>query len=159
MTVIRNIFLILILFLTVLTSFGQETAKERIAHFNVKKIIAISGYDPVSYFSNNPTKGNPKFAHKHNGIVYLFSSEKNKTSFIEKPSQYEPAYGGWCAYAMGGEKVDKVAINPTTYKIIDNRLYSFYNKFGVNTLEKWDKEGEEKLKNNADKNWKKIISK
>ena len=64
-----------------------------------------------------------------------------------------------CAYAMGLEKADKVSVNPKTYKIIDNKLYLFYNKLGINTKENWDKEGEEKLKANADKNWNTIVSK
>ena len=85
-------------------------------------------------------------------------TEENKEEFTKNPAKYEPVYGGWCAYAMGLEKADKVAINPKTFKIIDNKLYLFYNKLGINTLEKWNKEGQEKLKNNADRNWKLIIS-
>ena len=156
MKITRNILLILILLLSAVFSHGQET--EGVKHFNLKKAVAISGYDAVSYFSNSPQKGNSQITHKHNGIVYLFASDKNKKIFIANPSKYEPTYGGWCAYAMGLEKADKVAINPKTYKIIDNKLYLYYNKFGINTLEKWNKEGEEKLKSNADKNWNKIIS-
>ncbi len=158
MTAIKNILVILILFIATSISYSQEAVQTRIAHFNLKKTIAISGYDPVAYFSNSPTKGNPKFTQKHNGITYLFSSEKNKKSFIANPNKYEPAYGGWCAYAMGLKKADKVSVNPKTFKIIDNKLYLFYNKLGINTLEKWNKEGEEVFKNNADRNWKLIIS-
>lgn len=134
----------------------NETRKE---HYNLNKIVAISAYDPVSYFTGQPVKGQPTMGHRHKGIVYFFSSNKNKVLFAENPEKYEPAYGGWCAYAMGLEKAEKVAVNPETFKIINNKLYLFYNKLGVNNKEKWDKEGEDKLKANADKNWNEIISK
>ena len=72
--------------------------------------------------------------------------------FLKNPSKYEPQYGGWCAYAMGsaGEKVE---INPETFKIIDGKLYLFYNAYFNNTLKSWNKE-ETKLKSQADTNWK-----
>jgi len=155
----RSISIISILFLTVSTSFAQNSEKVRVEHFNLKKNVAISAYDAVSYFSGEPTKGQPTFALQHNGVVYFFSTKTNKALFIENPEKYEPAYGGWCAYAMGLSKAEKVSINPKTYKIIDNKLYLFYNKLGTNTKEKWDKEDGEKLKANADKNWNKIVSK
>ena len=155
----KKIVLISILFLSVNFSFGQDSSEKRIKHFNIKQNIAIQGYDPVSYFSKEPTKGLPIFIHRYKRIVYLFSSEKNRESFIANPKKYEPAYGGWCAYDMAMKKADKVGINPKTYKIIDNKLYLFYNKIGINTKDKWNKEGEGKLKNNADKNWNQIISK
>ncbi len=36
------------------------------------------------------------------------------------PDKYEPAYGGWCAYAMG-ESGEKVKIDPETFKILDGQ--------------------------------------
>jgi len=140
-------------------SFSQETNEGRVVHFNLKKTVALSAYDPVSYFTGAPIKGQPTHIHHYKGIVYLFSSAENKTLFINNPEKYEPAYGGWCAYAMGLESSDKVSVNPKTYKIIDNQLFLFYNKLGINTKIKWNKEGENKLKTNADKNWNRIISK
>lgn len=149
-----------VLFFLCLFNFVQaQDEATRKEHYNLKKTVAISAYDPVSYFTGEPVKGQPNFILQHKGIIYLFSSNKNKTLFIENPEKYEPAYGGWCAYAMGLEKSEKVAVNPKTYKIINNKLYLFYNKLGINTKEKWNKEGEPKLKANADKNWNKIISK
>ena len=158
MRVIKHILLISIVVVLGFVSFGQDTKEGRIEHFNLKKTVATSAYDLVSYFTGEPVKGQPTFILKHKGIVYLFSSKENKALFIKNPNKYEPAYGGWCAYAMGLEKGEKVSVNPKTYKIIDNKLYLYYNKLGVNTKIKWDKE-EEKLKANADKNWDKIISK
>jgi len=149
---------ILLFFLIVnLTSFSQaqESKETRLAHFNLNKNVAIQGYDPVAYFIDKPTKGQSSIQYKYNGVVYYFRTQINKRAFIKTPTKYEPMYGGWCAYAMGLEKADKVSVNPTTYKIIDDKLYLFYNKLGINTLNKWNKD-ESKYKNKADKNWNNI---
>lgn len=50
----------------------------------------------------------------------------------------------------------KVSINPKTFEIRDGKLYLFFNSWGTNTLELWQKEGPEKLQQKADENWKKI---
>ena len=57
----------------------------------------MSGYDPVSYFSNDkPQKG--KIAYTNAGITYKFAMAANLETFKKNPLKYEPAYGGWCAY-------------------------------------------------------------
>lgn len=113
--------------------------------------IAIKGYDPVSYFvSEEPQEGNENLSHAYNGAVYYFSSQENLDTFKADPAKYEPAYGGWCAYAMGkGYTADA---NPKTYKILDGRLLLFYNKLLVNTLPRWNKD-EATLYPAAEKNW------
>jgi hypothetical protein len=55
-----------------------------------------------------------------------------------------------------GAKGEKVSIDPETFKIIDNKLYLFYNRFFNNTLQDWNK-NETALKQKADQSWKKII--
>ena len=45
-----------------------------------------------------------------------------------------------------------------TYKILDGKLYLFYNQYGVNTLKKWNKE-ETNLKQAADKYWSELVAK
>ena len=124
-------------------------------HYNLSdKKVAISGYDPVSYFKGEPLKGKSQHKVVYNGATYLFANENNLKSFEGDPGKYEPQYGGWCAYAMGktGEKVE---INPKTFKILDDKLYLFYNKFFTNTLETWN-EDEKNLKAKADENWTKL---
>lgn len=32
--------------------------------------VAIEGYDPVSYFANQPVKGNPEITSTYNGAIY-----------------------------------------------------------------------------------------
>jgi hypothetical protein len=85
----------------------------------------------------------------------LFASQQNLAKFKASPEKFEPAYGGWCAYAMG-ETGEKVKVDPETFKIIDGKLYLFYNFWGNNTLVDWNK-NEAPLKMKADQNWKKIV--
>lgn len=131
---------------------------KRTANYNLEKGVAIKGYDPVSYFlQNKAVEGNTRFTYTYNGVIYLFASKTNLDLFKITPEKYEPAYGGWCAYAMGNDG-SKVEVDPETFKIINNKLYLFYNFYFNNTLKKWNL-NETALKKNADLNWGKIILK
>ena len=135
---------------------AQDQPALRKKQFNLEGNLAIDGYDPVAYFkSNKAVKGKKDLAVSHQGIVYYFSSAENKEEFKKNPSHYEPQYGGWCAYAMG-EKGEKVSIDPETFKIVDNKLYLFYNRFFNNTLKSWNKD-EARLKKSADNHWTQIF--
>jgi YHS domain-containing protein len=145
---------LLFLFLLSQVAFAQ-TDDARKKNFNIKKNVAIEGYDPVSYFDGKPIEGESKFSSAHKGVTYLFSTAGNLNKFKASPEKYEPAYGGWCAYAMG-ETGEKVKIDPETYKIIDGKLFLFYNFWTNNTLNDWNK-NEKALKTKADLNWKKFL--
>src|SRR5688572_29559762 len=91
--------LLVFLFCYCLCSIAQP--KEiRQKHFNVKKNIALEGYDPVSYFVGKPLEGSTQFKYEYKGVTYLFNSGSNLSKFKATPDKYEPAYGGWCAFAM-----------------------------------------------------------
>jgi YHS domain-containing protein len=125
-------------------------------HYNITNQIAIQGYDPVAYFLQmKAVKGKKEFAYTYQGVVYYFSSKNNLEIFQKNPNTYEPQYGGWCAYAMGATG-EKVTVDPETFKIIDQKLYLFYNRFFNNTLKDWNKD-EARLKAKADQSWQKII--
>jgi YHS domain-containing protein len=134
-----------------LTLRAQDSDGLRLKHYNLKNGIALSGYDPVSYYSSKPVKGKKDLALKYKSVVYLFSTQTNLDKFKTDPTRYEPAYGGWCAYAMG-ERGEKVEIDPETYKIIHGKVYLYYNTFFNNTLTDWNKD-ETTLKKKADSNW------
>lgn len=148
----------LILFFLLGFSFliNAQNAADRENHFNLEKGIAIQGYDPVAYFSNRAIKGDKKNSTNYQGVMYYFSSEVNKNTFLQNPLKYEPQYGGWCAFAMG-DYGKKVEINPETYKIVNGKLYLFYNSYLNNTLKSWNKD-EINLKKKADNNWSKIFN-
>ena len=153
----RKKFLVLtVLALTTAISFSQD-AVVRKKHFNLSKSgLSIDGYDPVAYFKTNKAiEGKKEFSLNHQGAVYYFSSSENRDAFVKNPSAYEPQYGGWCAYAMG-KNGDKVNVDPGTFKIVNGKLYLFYNRFFNNTLTSWNKD-EANLKTNADMNWQKTF--
>lgn len=135
---------------------AQDAVTLRKKHFNLESGLAIEGYDPVAYFTQNQAvKGKKELAVSHQGILYYFSSEANKEVFKATPLKYEPEYGGWCAYAMG-QNGEKVTVDPETFKILNGRLYLFYNRYFTNTLKDWNK-NEAALKKNADINWPKLF--
>ena len=133
---------------------GAVTAQE---HVNLKSGYAAGGYDVVAYFDDKTLKGDKKFTATHEGVSYKFSSQKNLEAFTSNPEKYVPQYGGYCAYAVA-VKGEKVGINPKTFQIKDNKLYLFYNSWGVNTLDKWNEEGASDLQQKADANWSNIVN-
>jgi YHS domain-containing protein len=140
--------LITILFLAISTIFLAQD-------YNTKKGYVAEGYDVVAYYNNKAVKGAKKYTATYDGVKFKFSTKKNLKVFKKTPEKYVPAYGGYCAYAIG-LKGKKVSIDPKTFEIRDGKLYLFYNSWGTNTLELWEKEGAEELKVKADENWKKM---
>ncbi|MDX6182080.1 YHS domain-containing (seleno)protein [Flavobacterium sp. Fl-77] len=148
--------LVFVWFFISVATFAQNDSK-RISQYNLEKKVAIQGYDPVAYFKQaKAIKGKKEVSVSYQGVIYQFSSSENKDTFLKNPSKYEPQYGGWCAYALGSSG-EKVEINPETFKIIDGKLYLFYNAYFNNTLKIWNKD-ETSLKLKADSNWKKIYN-
>jgi YHS domain-containing protein len=124
-----------------------------------KNKLANGGYDVVAYFSvNKAIKGTGKFAAAYNGATYYFSSKKNLVAFKAAPGQYLPQCDGYCAWGVS-EKSAKFPVNPETFKIIDGKLYLFfngdYNGQPFNTLTEWNKD-EKKQLSSIKANWDKI---
>lgn len=121
-------------------------------HFNAANGLALDGYDVVAYFTDGKAKkGEKSNCSQYEGLKWCFASDQNRETFLADPQQYLPMYGGWCAYAMG-DSGKKVGVDPGTFKIINGRLYLFYNAFFNNTLKSWNKD-EKNLKIRADRHW------
>ena len=136
---------------------AQEAAKRQ-AEFNLKNsMLAVEGYDVVSYFQGKPQRGQKGLSYTYKGVTYRFTTPENLELFKSNPQRFEPQYGGWCAYAMGLDG-SKVKIDPQTYKIVDGKLYLFYNFYFNNTLIDWNN-NEQALQQAADTNWQKIMQK
>lgn len=119
--------------------------------------LALSGYDPVAYFpegGGKPAKGAQSISLVHGGVLYRFATEANKAAFESNPARYEPAYGGWCAWAM--KQGDKVEVDPESFVIQDNRLLLFYNGVFADTRSKWLKGDATAEAAAADASWLKI---
>lgn len=150
-----KILLFLAVSMATLSVMAQDATALRKKQFNTESGVGIQGYDPVAYFRQNKSvKGSKDLAVNFDGVTYYFSSVENKEEFKKNPAKYEPQYGGWCAFAMGKDG-SKVEVDPGTFKIIDGKLFLFYNKFFNNTKKSWDKD-EPNLKKSADMNWQKL---
>lgn len=142
---------------------AQEKRKDEkrpdYAHLNVdKQGLALSGYDPVAYFpegGGKATKGSDTITAKVGGVTYRFATEEHKKLFEASPAKYEPAYGGWCAWAM--TEGDKVEVDPTSFLIENGRLQVYYDGLFADTRKKWLKQGGDELRPKADAAWKKIV--
>ncbi len=119
-----------------------------------KQGVAIQGYDPVAFFTqNHPVKGKVEFASTYNGARYLFASAEDKAEFDKNPSKYEPQFGGYCAYGASRGKTAPVKIE--AFQIVDGRLLMQYDLDIKNEFNK-DTAGNLKL---ADEKWPGLVDK
>jgi len=126
---------------------------KRQGNFNLNDGLGLYGYDPISYFAGKPAKGEKSITSQYQGVTYRFANAANKQQFDAAPAKYEPAYGGWCAWAMAQDG-DKVEIDPESYKIVEGRLFLFYDGFWGDTLKEWNKSGQQaQLTQQADQHW------
>lgn len=111
-------------------------AKDKPVFASKRTNMAIKGYDPVAYFTENKAvKGNKNQVYQWHGAKWLFSSSEHRALFVNNPEKYAPQYGGWCAYAMSDGRT--VAINPKAFEIYNDKLYLNYS---TGVLGHWRKE-------------------
>lgn len=132
-----------------------RVAAPAIKEYNLgKDKVALSGYDPVAYFTQNKAvKGRKEITAEHQGVTYQFATVEDQKLFTESPEKYLPTYGGWCATAMA--KGEKVEIDPTNFKVTNGRLFLFFKAFYANAIKDWNKD-EANLTIKADASWKKF---
>jgi YHS domain-containing protein len=119
-----------------------------------KNGVALKGYDPVAYFTDNkPVKGNPQFQAAYNEGTYYFSSAENKKLFEADPKKYEPQFGGFCAYATSKGYTAK--IEPDAFQVLNGRLLLQYD---TDVRDLFNKDPQGNLKK-ADQNWPGIVEK
>jgi len=110
--------------------------------------IAINGYDPVNYFTENKAeKGSPDIKFKWKEATWLFKTNKNRSLFKSYPNKYAPQYGGHCANGMS--EGHKVSSDQTLWRIIDGKLFMFYSKKG---RDRWSSNTDQWIKD-ANQNW------
>lgn len=91
--------------------------------------IALSGYDPVSYFViGRPEKGSREFWVPFDDVVYLFSSANHRELFVSDPEHYAPQYDGYCTIKISEGK--RAEADPEAWTIMGGKLYVFRSKRG-----------------------------
>ena len=110
--------------------------------------VAIRGYDPVAYhLEMKPVKGDPAHTYEYGNATWLFSSAENLDRFRDNPEQYQPEYGGYCAYGMSKGFV--VSTDPNAWTIENGKLY-LNHSLGVRRT--WLKDVPGNI-NRADRHW------
>ena len=88
--------------------------------------LAISGVDPVAYFTDGkPVFGRPELELSLGGTVWRFRNEGNRAAFAAHPDVYRPRFGGYDPVAIA--RGSSVAGHPLVWAVIDERLYLFYS--------------------------------
>jgi YHS domain-containing protein len=93
---------------------------------NAQTGLALSGYDPVAYFTESkPKQGRAEMEWSRDGVVWRFANEGNKAAFGDNPDVYTPRFGGYdpVAVARGVSKPG----HPLFWAVIGERLYLFYD--------------------------------
>lgn len=58
--------------------------------------VALKGYDPVAYFTENrAVKGSSEFSFNWNEARWYFSKAENRDLFAANPKKYTPHHGGF----------------------------------------------------------------
>jgi len=88
--------------------------------------LAISGFDPVAYFTDAIAKlGKPEFERGYGGATWRFRNEGNLAAFAEDPEVYMPRYGGYDPVAVA--RGASVPGHPLFWLIENKKLYFFYD--------------------------------
>lgn len=144
--------------ISVMLEVRDEEPRSAVAHYNLDDDgLALGGYDPVAYFEDfggKAKKGKKSIEATHGGVTYRFASRSNRKAFLAKPERFEPAFGGWCAWAIAAKDGSKAPVDPESFLIEGGRLFVFYKGAGGDTRSAWESNGgSQSLAGKADGNW------
>lgn len=112
------------------------------------KGVAIRGYDPVAYFTDNkPVEGSAQFGYSWQGVEWRFKDKINLELFKANPEKYAPQFGGFCAY--GVSENHKSPTEPDAFTIVNDKLYLNYN---LKVKEIWSRDRDERIRK-GETNW------
>ena len=121
--------------LLALTALTGIVSAEEVVNTGYFGDVAIKGYDPVAYFTQNKAvEGSDKFAHRWLGATWYFASAENRDLFIKDPGKYAPQYGGYCADGVSFGTIT-TNIDPKAWRIIEGKLYLSYDPGAAEGLE------------------------
>jgi hypothetical protein len=88
--------------------------------------LAISGFDPVAYFTDGkPRFGKPEWELSLKGAVWRFANSGNRAAFATHPDVYMPRFGGYDPVAVA--RGASVPGHPLFWAVMSERLYLFYS--------------------------------
>lgn len=84
--------------------------------------LAISGFDPVAYFTDaKPKIGRPGVELRVDGTVWRFRNEGNRSAFANHPEVYRPCFGGYDPVSVA--RGISVPGHPPFWAVTGGRLY------------------------------------
>lgn len=117
-------------------SFVQPVSAEEMVNTGYFGDVAIKGYDPVAYFTQNQAmEGSEKYSYHWLGATWHFASAENLELFKADPAKYAPQYGGYCADGVSLGTVT-TNVDPKAWRIIDGKLYISYDPGAADGFEK-----------------------
>ena len=98
------------------------------------KRLALSGYDPVSYFADgHPEKGSAEYQASYDDATYWFKTPEHRAKFIADPDHYAPQFQGFCTVTLS--RGVKYEADPQAWVIADGKLYVFGSKEAVRVFQ------------------------
>jgi YHS domain-containing protein len=92
--------------------------------------VALSGFDPVSYFTDgHPEKGSAEYSATYDDATYWFKNTEHRALFVADPDHYAPLFSGYCTIMVS--RGVKQEADPEAWAIAGGKLYVFSAKEGV----------------------------
>jgi hypothetical protein len=89
--------------------------------------LAISGFDPVAYFTESAAQlGRPEMEARFAGVVWRFRNEGNRAAFLANPEVFMPRFGGYDAISVG--RGASAPGHPQLWQVTAQRLYLFFSE-------------------------------
>lgn len=96
------------------------------ALLNLDNTVALHGYDPVAYFTDNrAVKGSRRILQRLGSATYYFASRGSRYEFLRDAPRYQPQFGGYCAASLARGRLED--INPHLFVIYEGKLFLFNN--------------------------------
>src|SRR5262249_4012227 len=109
--------------------------------------LAISGFDPVLYFTDRAAMPGPA---AFDGAVWRFRNEGNRPAFPTEPDLYLPRFGGYDP--IGVARGIRVPGSPRLWLIIEGRLCLFYTEQARTAFQ----QDAETIAAAAERNWRSV---
>ena len=132
----RRFFVLVVAFAATALPLANAHAKDAPVYTGTFSNVAVSGYDPVAYFTDGkPVKGDKSFVLQHAGAEWRFASAQNRDRFAASAQEDAPQYGGYCAWAVSQGYT--ASGDPRYWRVVDDKLYLNYDS---DVQGKWEKD-------------------